>query len=226
MTAAPKVQDIYPLTPMQRGMLFHSISDPTVYVQQFTARLRDLDVDRFEAAWRTVVQLHPILRTAFLWEEADRPLQAVLDRAEVVVTRDSGDPAGGMAEDLGEFALHRAPLLRLRVTDLGDGDHHVAWTHHHLLLDGWSVRRVLDDVGRAYGGQPLLAPRPFRDFVDWLEAHDTDREDAFWAAELAGMRPTPLPFERRTAGGEPATMRTSLPAELTRRMAAAAASGE
>jgi hypothetical protein len=44
-------------------MLFHSISDPTVYVQQFTARLRDLDVDRFEAAWRTVVQLHPILRT-------------------------------------------------------------------------------------------------------------------------------------------------------------------
>lgn len=219
MTATAKVEDIYPLTPMQRGMLFHSISDPTVYVQQFTARLRDLDVDRFEAAWRTVVQLHPILRTAFLWEEADRPLQAVLDRVEVVVTRDSGDPAEGMADDLGEFALHRAPLLRLRLTDLGDGDHHLTWTHHHLLLDGWSVRRVLDDVGRTYGGQPLSAPRPFRDFVDWLDARETDREDAFWAAELAGVCPTPLPFERRVAGGEPATMRTSLPAELTRRMA-------
>lgn len=222
MNAAPGVEDIYPLTPMQRGMLFHSISDPTVYLQQFTARLSGVDVDRFEAAWRAVVHLHPILRSAFLWEETDRPIQAVLDRAEVVIIRDAGDPSTGMAEDLAEFALHRAPLLRLRVTDLGDGGHHFTWTHHHLLLDGWSVRRVLDDVGRSYAGLPLVAPRPFHDFVDWLEARDVAAEDAFWAEELAGVRATPVPLERHTANGEPSTIRTSLPADLTREMVAAA----
>ena len=74
------VEDFYPLTPMQEGMLFHTMYAPDsgVYLQQLTALLRgELDVAAFVGAWRRVVARHPVLRTAFRWVDSDRPLQVV-----------------------------------------------------------------------------------------------------------------------------------------------------
>src|SRR6185369_11205023 len=74
------VEAIYPLSPMQQGMLFHSVfgSGEDVYVEQFTVRLRGaIDVDAFREAWTTIAHRHPILRSSFNWEDADQPVQIV-----------------------------------------------------------------------------------------------------------------------------------------------------
>ena len=81
------VDDIYPLTSLQRGMLFHSVASPGsgVYVEQITARIddSDLDVQRFRDAWKLLVERHPALRTLYLWEDLPEPLQVVRSEVEI-----------------------------------------------------------------------------------------------------------------------------------------------
>ena len=82
------VEDIYPLSPMQQGMLFHSLYAPNsgAYIEQITCRFEGrLDLDAFEGAWRQVLKKHPILRTAFLWEGLDEPLQVIRENAEITI---------------------------------------------------------------------------------------------------------------------------------------------
>ena len=221
------IEDIYPLTPLQQGMLLHSVRDPHagVYVEQFTARLAGLDVERFRAAWQSVVHTHPVLRSAFLWEEADRPLQAVLaDVALPFEVVDINVDVFMAAEVARGFSLDRPPLMRLALIDLGDSSYQFVWTFHHLLLDGWSVALVLDDVDRAYAGERLRAPRPFRDFVSWLADRDTARDLRFWREELKDYTAsTPLPFGAHAhAPGRHETFRCAVPTPLATALADAA----
>ena len=221
------IEDIYPLTPLQQGMLFHTVRDTHagVYVEQFTARLAGLDVGRFRAAWQLVLGTHPVLRSAFLWEEANRPLQAVLADVKLPFEVLDGDVEEFMAAEVARgFSLDRPPLMRLALIGLGDGSYQFVWTFHHLLLDGWSVALVLDDVDRAYSGERLRAPRPFRDFVSWLADRDTARDHEFWHEELEGFTAaTPLPFGATPyASGRHEIFRTSVPARLATALADAA----
>ena len=213
------LEDLYPLTPLQQGMLFHTLhhsdAGDDVYVECFRRRFDALDVDRFRRAWKAVMRAHPVLRTAFLWEETDHPLQAVL--AEVPVPLAVVD----RAEVPRPFTLEAAPLMRIELVDLGCGAYEFIWTYHHLLLDGWSAALVLADLERAYAGQELSAPRPFHDFVSWLARRDTSREHEFWRQELRGFTaPTPLPFGARVnAEGSHASLRFELPGSLTAALA-------
>ena len=206
------LEDLYPLTPLQQGMLFHALHGVgvNVYVERFLRRFDALDVNRFRTAWEAVMRTHPVLRTAFLWEETDQPLQAVL--AEVPLPFAVLDHA----EPSRPFVLETAPLMRVQLVDLGGGAYEFVWSYHHLLLDGWSAALVLADLERAYAGQELAAPRPFHDFVSWLARRDTAREHAFWRAELRGFTaPTPLPFGARVkAAGPHSTLRVELPQTL------------
>src|SRR5437764_10434370 len=80
------IEDIYPLAPLQEGMLFHTLhaASPAMYFQQFDYALRgDLDIPAFEHAWQQIVDRHPILRTAFAWKRNGRPLQAVFQRVKL-----------------------------------------------------------------------------------------------------------------------------------------------
>lgn len=192
-----RVVDLYPLTPLQQGILFHSV-DGTSYVEQVTARLEGVEVDRMRAAWQAVTQAHPVLRTAFAWRNHDEPMQAVVDEVEVpfdVVA--TADVAQFLAADraLG-LDLDRAPLMRVSLLDLGDGAHQLVWTYHHLLLDGWSTTAVLEDLSEAYAGRPLADRPPFSAYVRWLrdQPFDTDH----WVEELGDLdAATPLPFGGR-----------------------------
>ena len=210
-----KVVDLYPLTPLQEGMLFHVLRDD-VYLEQLIARLSSVDMDAFRAAWSEVVRVHPALRTAFAWQSGERPLQAVMDTVDVPFTMlDRIDvDAFLMADRKQGFALDRAPLMRLALIGLGDGSYRFVWTFHHLLLDGWSMRLVLADLERAYAGCELAVPRPFREFVEWSGRRAFPGE--FWREELAGFAaPTPLPFGARAAMVGPSdTFRDVLPEGL------------
>jgi amino acid adenylation domain-containing protein len=208
------LEDIYPLSPLQQGMLFHSLLAPEsgVYVNQCSCRLRGaLDAERFRQSWQAVVDRHTILRSAFLWEGFAEPLQAVRSRVEVPWRSADwrGLPAAEQearlavlrrAERREPFDLAQAPLLRLVLLRLGEDAWALVWTFHHILLDGWSVPLLLGELVALYrSGDPALLPpaRPYRDYIAWLGRQDGRRAEAFWRQTLAGFAaPTPLGIDR------------------------------
>jgi amino acid adenylation domain-containing protein/non-ribosomal peptide synthase protein (TIGR01720 family) len=200
------VEDLYPLTGMQQGMLFDRLyaGHGDTHFQQFTCELiGELDAGALEAAWQAVVARHPALRTAFHWERLEQPVQVVRRRVRLpVVCHDWSDCDAGEAARRQEellsadrrrgFDLASAPLMRLHLVRLSPAMHRLVWSRDHLLLDGWSVQQVIREVLAAYdalahGRAPDLAPRrPFRDYVRWLEGRDRAADEEFWRRTLQG----------------------------------------
>ncbi|HYH82092.1 MAG TPA: amino acid adenylation domain-containing protein, partial [Longimicrobium sp.] len=216
----PDVEDAYPLVPLQEGMLFHTLYEAGTgaYVGQFRYDLEgELDVDAFRRAWQGAAARHPVLRTGFTWEGVAEPLQVVRREVEVPLAVedwrgvDADEQARRLdawlaADRAAGFDPARAPLIRMALFRTAEAAHHLVWTHHHLVLDGWSVMLLLRDVVALYGAhaggrEPSLAPaRPYRDYVAWLRGQDLGAAERYWRAALAGFRsPTPLGIER--AGG-------------------------
>ncbi len=222
------VEDAYPLTPLQQGILFHSLDspDPGTYFEQFAFHLAGrIDPGALRRAWEVVSGRHAVLRTAFARRSTGEPAQVVLRRAEVPFERHDwrGVPAadharlldGFLAADRGrDFDPETAPLQRVSLIRVGEEEWHLVWSHHHILLDGWSVPRVLEEVFAAYGAlaagrEPDLPPvRPFHEYVAWLEGRDSAAAESFWREELRGIRaPTPLGIERGGAERGPQGVR-------------------
>jgi len=212
------IEDIYPLSPVQQGMLFHTLYAPKagMYLEQKFCTLHgNLDVSAFQSAWLHVVERHPVLRTAFIWKDLDEPLQVV--RQRVKLSWEQYDWRGllpdGQQERLRAFLkadrargmeLSRAPLMRLALCRLAEEAYQFVWTHHHILVDGWSLPLIFKEVIAFYDafrqGQDLHLPRsrPYRDYIAWLQQQDLSRAEAFWREELAGFTaPTPLGMARQ-----------------------------
>jgi len=211
------IEDLYKLTPIQQGMLFHSLYTPEtgVYFEQFGWTINGaLHVPVFERAWQYVVDQNPILRTAFFWEDLDEPLQVVQRRAQLPTIvldwsdlspeeQDAEFAAYLEADRQQPFELTEAPLMRVTIIRGGPEKFHVVWSYHHLLLDGWSVPLVLQDVFAAYNAlgtdQPprLRRRRPYRDYLAWLRKQDLQEAESYWRGVLSGFTAaTPLPLDR------------------------------
>ncbi len=232
------IADVYPLTPLQTGMLYHSLLRPedSAYVEQVSWQIDSaLDVDAFRAAWALVAERHAVFRTAFASAGLPRPLQVVFRHAaapwQLLDWRhlDAGERARGLedllARDRGQgFVLDQAPLVRWTLVRAAEARYHCVWTHHHLLLDGWSIANVLGELLRAYAARcrhenPVL-PRvvPYRDYIAWVLDQDLEAAQAFWRECLAGIdQPTPLPAARSAviAHGAHAEVSLSLDREQT-----------
>ncbi|HTU63678.1 MAG TPA: amino acid adenylation domain-containing protein, partial [Polyangiales bacterium] len=192
----PGPQDIYPLTPMQRGMLFHSLYAPELatYVTQLEATVSGLDSERFFAAWQAAVDRHAILRTGFVWRGLPEPMQVVVQQAQLeaalVDLRAEPDQEAALerlkeAEHARPFDLERALLFRVALAELEGGRQCFIWTCHHLLLDGWSTARLLDEVLLCYLGHELPAPvGRFADYLRYLASRDARQSEALWRAKL------------------------------------------
>jgi amino acid adenylation domain-containing protein len=202
-----ELEDLYPLSPVQHGFLIRALArGGAADLEQARYVLEGpLDVERFAAAWRTVVARHPALRTRFVWDELDAPLQLVqraapLEIEVLVLYGQAALDAKILADRARGFSLGTAPLTRVTIVrraDAAEVRHEVIWSHHHLVLDGWSVQRVLADVVAAYQGAPLPAAPRFADWMAWWQASDRMATQAFWRAEFAGLAgPTPLGIDR------------------------------
>ncbi|HEY2738967.1 MAG TPA: condensation domain-containing protein, partial [Thermoanaerobaculia bacterium] len=209
------VEDLYPLAPMQEGLLFHSLYNPGggLYVEQFLATLEGpLDPHAFAAAWQRVIERHPALRTGFLWQELESPLQLVRRQAEMPWTAEDwrGLPSAEIesrwqsllaADRARGFDLARPPLMRLLLVRTGEDSHRLAWSSHHLLFDGWCFSLILGEVFALYAGaEPPPPPRPYRDYIAWIAGRDQEEADRYWRKSLHGFTvPTPVSFDHPEA---------------------------
>ncbi|NJC74304.1 amino acid adenylation domain-containing protein, partial [Planosporangium thailandense] len=211
------VDDVYPLTPLQAGMLFHSLVDGTAaYLDQICTRLSGVtDPHALAEAWQRVVDRTPALRTRIVWEGVNEPVQVVQRRAALAVTHhdwrelteeEADDELRRLLDDDRTVGidLTLAPLMRLTVIALPGDEAWVVWTSHHIVLDGWSAGQVFAEVCEQYaaivgGRRPaLVARRPFRDYLQWLRRQDADAARRYWRQALAGFEsPTPLPYDRQ-----------------------------
>ena len=212
--ATDDVTEVYDLTPLQAGMHFHSLLAPAsgVYVVQLSLLLQGrLDPALLRLAWTRVVARHAVLRSSFHRGDGAEPVQLVHRSVPVpwVETdwRHLSDPerqdalTGLTREQRGAgFPPDQPPLFRFALARLTDDTYRFVWTHHHLLLDGWSLPTVLGEVFQLYrglrAGTPARLPvvRPFRDYVAWLARQDVGAAGTAWRAALAGFTaPTPVP---------------------------------
>ncbi|HEX2188905.1 MAG TPA: amino acid adenylation domain-containing protein, partial [Longimicrobiaceae bacterium] len=240
LTAGRAVEDVYPLSPMQQGMLFHAAlgHEENPYLVQLDLTLRGpLDAEALARAWRETAAAHPALRSAFAWDGLPEPLQVVERDPELPWTvedwrglaaadREARLDAYAAEDRRRGFDLARAPLMRFALFRTGGDEHRLLWTQHHLLLDGWSGALVLREVLARHGGTAAGArrARPYRDFVAWLRAQDGAAAEAFWRGALAGFRaPTPLAIPAADEPGSGiAEAELRLPEDATRALLALA----
>ena len=208
------VEDLYPLTPMQQLMLTHALvtHTPGALVERFACTLSgELNVAAFRGAWQDAMAAHPVLRTCFLWEGLEKPLQLVRKEVSLPWHEDDscGAPAGfdaartaSDAAGILEFDLTRAPLWRLDLARFRDDQWQFTWHCHHLLLDGYSIDLLLREIFVRYESRrqgmpaPLDRPRPFRDYVAWIDRQDAAAGSEFWQNQLRGFSSPPrLPIE-------------------------------
>ncbi|MGH3780153.1 MAG: condensation domain-containing protein, partial [Pseudonocardiaceae bacterium] len=202
------VEDVYPLTPLQAGMVFHSLVDASsgAYFDQVCLRLSGVsDPQALGVAWQRVADRTPILRSRVVWDGVEQPLQMVhrqvtvpttyhdwreLSRVEATEQQRqllAADRAAGMD-------LTTAPLLRVAIVQLPSDEVLLVWTSHHVLLDGWSLAQVLGEVSEQYAAivegrqAQLVARRPFRDYLHWLHAQDQQHAEQYWRRLLSGVK--------------------------------------
>jgi surfactin family lipopeptide synthetase C len=214
-----QIEAIYPLSPMQQGMLFHTLNSPDsgIYFEQWGGTfVGRLDISAFKQAWQSVVERHPVLRTLFAWQTKKEPLQVVIQNVELPwtecdwraysTTEQQARLESFLQADMQQgFALNQAPLMRFSLIQLADDTYHFVWSHHHLLLDGWSLSTVLTEVLVFYEAFSqsqeisLAQPRPYKDYIVWLGNQDMAEAETFWRHNLRGFRlPTPLLVDKPT----------------------------
>jgi amino acid adenylation domain-containing protein/non-ribosomal peptide synthase protein (TIGR01720 family) len=203
--ARPGLMDVWPLAPMQEVLMAHELGEervPDAYMTQLVVELRGaLDIDALRAAAEILLRRHPNLRVGFWYDGLDQPVQFVSDGVELPWSaRDlSGLPSQECAAEVTRllvadrarrFDLTKAPLMRFTVLSLGPDRHQMVWTVHHILVDGWSMPVLLDELVTLYR-QPdergLTSPTPYRQYLTWLGAQDRAQAKRAWQDMLAGL---------------------------------------
>lgn len=207
------IEDIYPLSPMQQGMLFHSLLNPGTgqYTEQLsTSLIGPFNMDAFRQSWQEVLNRHSILRSSFVWEDIEEPLQIVHKQVDLPLTYedwslDNSNDIRNKFEILLErdrvapFDLAQSPLMRFYVIRISTENHSFIWSHHHILLDGWSTPILFNEVFTYYDNfsknilVDLPQPQPFRNYIGWLKKQDLQKAEDHWRTYLNGFTTsTPL----------------------------------
>ena len=226
LLAKENVKDVYALSPVQEGLLFHALldEDSAAYFQQVSFRMRgELNVARVEETLQALVDRHDALRTVFKYKGGDVPLQIVLRRWSADFTyrdlRDLADADERAAflrsfreEDRARpFDLGRDALMRFAVLQLADDEFELVWSHHHIIMDGRCVNILLAEFFEIYNSRredrPPRLPeaRPYSLYIKWLEGRDRESARAYWQAYLKGYSeaarfPTQKPAPGRDEG--------------------------
>ncbi|MCE6995222.1 amino acid adenylation domain-containing protein [Saccharothrix sp. S26] len=232
--ALPEAEDVWPLSPLQEGLYFHSSYDTgalDVYLSQETMDFAGrLDVDRLRRAGASLLARNPSLRAGFTSDGVPSPVQFIAPGLEIplrVVDADDADVPELLAADRRErFDLAVPPLCRFLVLRLPDGRDRLVITHHLILWDGWSAWLFLEQLLELYRDPDAVLPPPgsYRDYLAWLARQDHDAALRAWRTALSGLREPTLvaPVDRSREPVIPAEFHQELTEELTDRIRARA----
>jgi amino acid adenylation domain-containing protein len=210
------IVDLYPLSPLQEGMLFQSLLDPmaTAYIEQLTCRFRGpLDRYRFRDRWMALNHRVEVLRTIFVHQKTNRPVQIVLkempvDYREVDFSGLPEELRKSRWEALAErerrlpFDLAQGPLHRVRLLCLGEEEHLLVWTFHHILMDAWSLGLLQQEFLSLYQEDHERPPLPrYAGYLAWLERQDQQRAATYWQDYLQGYEETAVPYGKKGSFG-------------------------
>lgn len=199
------VEDIYPATAMQQGMLYHSILEPSAYVTQVMLSLGgDTNISAFKQAWQLVIARNSVLRTAFVSSQ-DGQMQQLIERSVELPWQQ--DDLSGITEQARQaqiesyrlsdrtlgFNIECAPLIRFKLWQLSDDGYQLLITNHHVLWDGWSSALIFKEVESCYNSivnslpVELSPPVDYAQYITWLDCQDKNQAVSFWSQELAGL---------------------------------------
>ena len=233
-----EIRDIYPLSPMQEGMLFVSLleSEADHYFEQMSYRVEGI-VD-IAAVKRTLYELanrYDVLRTKFVYQGYERPLQIVLEKA---VTELNYNDVTDRCNKEGEynvianckaadrsikFDFSEGTLMRLSIYKTGETTYTFIWSYHHILMDGWCISILINDFRMLYGGLKegkvvqLPAVKPYAHYIQWLQDRDKEAGLQYWERYLEGYEAqATLPMERSASLYRQASVSIKFSIEETR----------
>ncbi|WP_248796649.1 non-ribosomal peptide synthetase [Pseudomonas sp. MWU13-2105] len=222
---AARIEDVYPLTPMQEGLLLHTLLEPGtgLYYMQDRYRINsELDPRRFAEAWQQVSARHEALRASFCWNVGEDMLQVIhkpgstpfeyLDWSlEAEASHEPRLQALLESEREAGFDLLREAPFHLRLIKLGTARYWFMMSNHHILIDAWCRSLLMDDFFEIYTalgeGREARLPQPprYRDYIGWLQRQDLGQARQWWKRNLQGFErathiPSDRPFLREHAG--------------------------
>jgi amino acid adenylation domain-containing protein/non-ribosomal peptide synthase protein (TIGR01720 family) len=209
-----QLSGLYRLSPLQEGLLFHSVyeSGSRAYIHQLRCRISGLDAEALLSGWQQLLSRHSILRSGFYYDSFRIPVQVVYTSATLPVKmidcRGANEAqqqeemaAHASADFAAGFDLREAPLMRLSLVQVESGSYHLILTSHHLILDGWSLPLLMKELLNNYdllvrGEQvPVGAEDRYEDYIRYLEDRDKEEEESYWRGYLTGLSGgTLLPF--------------------------------
>ncbi|WP_426569318.1 amino acid adenylation domain-containing protein [Bacillus velezensis] len=223
MGQQPEIQDIYPLSFMQEGMLFHSLldHDSRAYFEQAVFTINgQLDRGRFQKSIDAVFERYDIFRTTFIHKNVAKPRQVVLkNRPSRVQFHDIShldekaqdkyaDRFRKEDKDKG-FDLQSDPLMRVSILKKAPERYVCIWSHHHIVMDGWCFGIVMKEFLMIYqslgdGRLPSLEPvQPYGKYIKWLMKQDRKEAEIFWKTRLADLEQSAsLPKKSAEPNGE------------------------
>jgi amino acid adenylation domain-containing protein len=181
------IEDIYPCTALQEGLMALSLTNDGSYVAHEVFELPPaLDVAQFQDSWGKVAQHHPILRTRIIQLSQFGALQAVLK--EAVLWQVSNNLLSYL-ESLKKRTIEYGHQLvnYAIVNDSATRQRYFVWTIHHAIYDGWSLPQILQDVEQVFYN---AAPNPttgFNNFIKYLKDVDQAASKEFWSTQLTGI---------------------------------------
>lgn len=222
LNANDDVEDVYELSPLQQGMFYHWMADPSplLYFEQTAYTLKGkFDADALRKAYQQLVERHAALRTFFVNEYAGTSLQVI----KKTLSCEAGytDLSGYSQEERSRYAsgfkladrrkgfnLEEGSQMRLSVLNLGNNYYEFIWSFHHILMDGWCVSILINDFFKLYEsvltGKPAELPLvvPYADYLDWLDKNDGGASISYWKEYLQGYsQKAVIPFTKKTNAG-------------------------
>ena len=230
------IQDIYALSPLQEGILFHHLlateGDPYLKIAIVAFETRDL-LDRYLGAIQMVVNRHDILRTAILHEDISTPAQVVWRQAPLSVTEVQIDPSNGPVSDQlkqrmdprkHRIDLAQAPLMRFTISQDADGRWILAQLLHHLISDHSTLETLFTEINAFMDsqGHMLPLPQPFRNLIAQAKSSQSqDDHERFFKDMLQDIDTPSLPFGLKDVHGQGDNVTASyksLPQDLNERL--------
>lgn len=183
--AAEAIEDIYPCTPLQEGLMAITAQQPLAYINRWVFRMEDsVDINAFKTAWEQVFDRATIMRTRILQDSSFGAMQVVV-REKMKWTELSLDLESYQAQDTAKPMGFGTPLMRFAIIS-GSSEQFFVWTAHHSVYDGWASSKLLEAVSKLYLEQTAPSFVPYTRFIQYLQQTSSSDAKKYWRSQLEG----------------------------------------